>query len=74
MDIHGLESEWEEFLKKRATMKCGSAVADTPANEDESIVQFGGMIPDGETSKVEGEALKSNAAGPPTVNRKAYVE
>lgn len=56
-------------------MKRGSVVVNTPANEEESIVQFGGMVPDGETGKVEEEALKSNTASlAPKVNRKTYVE
>jgi hypothetical protein len=75
IDIHGLENEWEEFLKKCAMKRRSVVVDSTPANEEESIVHFGGMVPDGEIGKVEEEALKSNAASVPSkANRKAYIE
>ncbi len=69
-DIHGLKPKFEEAIKNRR------AATTTDVNDDsESGVQFGGLIPEGQTDDVEAQAIsagKGNPVGKPT-KAKQYV-
>ncbi|KIL55990.1 hypothetical protein M378DRAFT_182088 [Amanita muscaria Koide BX008] len=55
-EIHGLDPEWQEFAKKYGKAKTNRA---TGAADDDHMVQFGGMISDGETDEIEAKAMKA---------------
>jgi hypothetical protein len=56
LDMHGLEAEFEEFVKQRAAKARAKKTANI--NDDESVVKFGGFIPEGQTDEIEAAALK----------------
>ncbi|KAM6497544.1 hypothetical protein JOM56_008017 [Amanita muscaria] len=82
LDIHGLDDEWKAFCKQRGLAKrkgihynAGTRHINAGNNDEESMVQFGGLVPEGETNEVEEEALKTNpplGVLPSKANRKTY--
>ena len=51
--VGSLDPDWKATINKRAA-KASSA------DNDDSMVQFGGPIPEGETDEIEAKAMKAN--------------
>ncbi|KIL59277.1 hypothetical protein M378DRAFT_180872 [Amanita muscaria Koide BX008] len=53
-ELHaGIEAEWEAIVKKRSAEVAADSADDAP------MVQFGGIIPEGETDDIEAKAINS---------------
>lgn len=59
LDMHGLEYEFNEFIKQRAAKAHAKKAAAAAAknDNDESMVKFDSMIPEGQTGEIEATAL-----------------
>lgn len=57
-NLTGLDNGWEEKLKRRASGT--PSLAASASDFDESMVQYGGVVEDGETDDVERVALGSH--------------
>jgi hypothetical protein len=64
-DVHGLKPRCEEVIKDRRA----ATTADINDDFEESGVQFGGLIPEGQTDDVEAQAISAKngkSVGKPT--------
>jgi hypothetical protein len=61
-NIHGIDPEWERMVKQRADQrKIGKLLTNVSiADNSDSMAQFGGPIPEGQTDDVEANAIKEN--------------
>ena len=80
---HGLDqAEWESIVKNRGARsvvnKLMADVSLTTVGDPESMVQYGGPIPDGQMDDVEGNAIKADPTPrisiPKAKANKGYVE
>jgi hypothetical protein len=80
---HGLDqAEWENIVKNRGARsvvnKLMADVSLTTVGDPESMVQYGGPIPEGQTDDVEANAIKAHPTGcyslPKAKANKGYVE
>ncbi|KAM6490252.1 hypothetical protein JOM56_014229 [Amanita muscaria] len=61
-NIHGIDPEWELMVKQRADQrKIGKLLTNVSITDNsDSMAQFGGPIPEGQTDDVEANAIKEN--------------